>query len=418
MVSFVRTQKGGLYMKNMINRTKILAAVVTLALVITAFSGGYLFANSFSAEAETALTAPVADPSPAISVAQQTASSVVGISSYTQTWDRTQGQTDTLYGQGSGVVIAQGGYVLTNYHVIESCTSFEILMPDGSYVDAHIVGTDSSTDLAVLQADERADELVPVAVGSTSDLLVGSTVIAIGNPGGEVLANTVTQGIVSALERNVSASNTSRQIKYIQHDASINSGNSGGGLFNVNGELVGINTLKYSGSSYDSVTFEGLGFAIPVDTAYPIAMDLIAYGEVQRPQMGITCTSLDGPDEAMTDYAPESVLVITVNEGTPAADASLLAYDCITEIDGVRVTDMVELTTELDQHQDGDTVTLTIVRYSNPSAVSNLASLFYSSSSQYYQGGNSFGSYGRSSGGSNSYETITVDVTLKVPTND
>lgn len=401
-------------MKNMFSRTKLLAAVLTLALTFTAFTGGYLFAQSFTAQAETSLTAPVSDPSPAISVTQATASSVVGVSSYTQTWDRTQGQKDTLYGQGSGVVIADGGYVLTNYHVIENCTSFKILMPDGTYVDATVVGADSSTDLAVLQVNERADELKPVSIGSSADLLVGSTVIAIGNPGGEVLANTVTQGIVSALERNVSASNTSRQIKYIQHDASINNGNSGGGLFNASGELVGINTLKYSGSTYDSVTFEGLGFAIPIDTAYPIAQDLIQYGEVKRPQMGITCTSLDGPDSAMADYAPASVVVVSVNEDTPASAAGIQPFDCITEIDGVRVTDMVELTTELDQHKDGDTVTLTIVRYTNPGAVSNLYSLFYSYNSSQYQNGSIFGSYGRSNGASSGYETITVNVTLKV----
>lgn len=397
------------------SRSALLAALLTLALVATGFAGGILFAGSTTAEAE--VTVSTGDPSPAIGVHQKTANSVVGISSYTQQWSREQGQIDTLYGQGSGVAIAEGGYVLTNYHVIENCTSFEVLMPDGTYAKAHLVGTDSSTDLAVLQLDERQDELVPVEIGSTSGLLVGSTVIAIGNPGGEVLANTVTQGIVSALERNVSASNTSRRIKYIQHDASINSGNSGGGLFNVNGELVGINTLKYSSASvYSSVSFEGLGFAIPVDTAYPIALDLIEYGEVRRPQMGITAASLIGPDNAMNDYAPASVLVVTVVEGGSAEEAGLKPYDCITEIDGVRVTDMAELTTELDQHKDGDKVKLTVVRYSNPSNVQNLYGLFYNNgSSQVQQGGSIFGYPG---GAGNSFETIEIEVTLKIPVSD
>ncbi len=403
-------------MKNKKNTNKFLAMMLTLALMFGAFAGGVLFASE-TAVAESG--APVSDPSPAIHVAQKTAASVVGVSSYTQTWDRNAGQQDTLYGQGSGVVIAEGGYVLTNYHVIESCSSFEVLMPDGTYVKAKVVGTDNSTDLAVLQVQERADELVPIEIATTADLLVGSTVIAIGNPGGDTLANTVTQGIVSALERNVSASNTSRAIKYVQHDASISSGNSGGGLFNISGQLIGINTLKYSGSVYSNASYEGLGFAIPVDAAYPIAMDLIQYGSVQRPQMGITCTSLTGPDEAMPNYAPTSVIVVTVNENTPAQTAGIMPYDCITEIDGVRITDMVELTTELDKHADGDKVTLTIVRYDNPANVTNLYELFASnsgsSSQQNRQSRSSIFGYGYSDGMANNYETLTIEVELKVP---
>lgn len=403
-------------------RTKLLAAAVTFALTITAFAGGIAFANS-TAVAEIVPLA--ADPSPAIAVAQKTANSVVGISGYTQQWSQQEGQKDTLVSQGSGVVIAEGGYILTNYHVIEGCTSFEVLMPDGSYVKAHIVGTDSSTDLAVVQLNERADELVPVEIGTSAELPVGSTVIAIGNPGGEVLANTVTQGIVSALERNVSASNTFRAIKYIQHDASINSGNSGGGLFSADGRLMGINTLKYGGSAYDTVSFEGLGFAIPVDTAYPIAMDLINFGEVQRPQLGISAAALIGPEEAMQDYAPASVFVVSLTDGGSAQESGLMPYDCITHFNGVRVTDMMELTSELDQHGDGDVITLTVVRYANPAAVQNLYSYIYKLGGSNMggangipqQGGSIFG-HGYSSSGANSFETLEIEVTLKIPAND
>lgn len=404
--------------RNQITTRKVFAVLITLSLMVVAFGGGMSLASS-SAVAES--NAPAVDPSPAIAVVQKTANSVVGISSYTQQWTRENGMTDTLYSQGSGVVIADGGYILTNYHVIEDCSSFKVLMPDGTYVKATVIGTDSSTDMAVLQVEERANELVAVTPGSVADLLVGSTVIAIGNPGGEVLANTTTQGIVSALERNVNANNTSRQIKYIQHDAPISSGNSGGGLFNVNGELVGINTLKYTGSYFDSVSFEGLGFAIPVDTAYPIAMDLIKYGEVQRPQLGITATSFtDGPEEATATYAPASVLIASVTEGGPAEQAGLQPYDFIIAIDGVSVTDMRELTTELDQHKDGDTVTLTIVRYDDPSLVYNLSGYFNNDVNQ-YRSGSIFGRYnGRSNGFGNtsSFETLQIDVTLKVPSKD
>ncbi len=407
-------------MKKMhMNRKNILAVVLSLMLMATAFAGGAML--STRAAAENAPTAPLADPSPAIAVTQKTASSVVGVSSYVQRWDRSTGETvDQLYGQGSGVVIAEGGYVLTNYHVIENCNSFKILMPDGEYVDAEIAGTDSSTDLAVLQVVERADELKPVEIGTTADLLVGSTVVAIGNPGGEALANTVTQGIVSALERNVSAQNTSRQIKYVQHDAAINNGNSGGGLFNVAGQLVGINTLKYSGSAYSSVSFEGLGFAIPVDTAYPIAMDLIEYGEVQRAQLGIMATSWPGPDEPMPNDPPASVMVAEILKGGGAEAAGLQQYDFITEIDGVRVTDMAELTTELDQHADGDVVKLTVVRYADLNAISSLYS-YYFGGTQDSGNGSIFGSSRSSSRGgrgASGYETLTIEVTLHTPSHD
>ena len=409
-------------MKNDMKRKSVLAVILSLMLMCTAFAGGMMLSGR--ATADNTPAAPVSDPSPAIAVAQKTASSVVGVSSYVQRWDRTSGETvDQLYSQGSGVVIADGGYILTNYHVIESCNSFKILMPDGEYVDAEIAGTDSSTDLAVLHVLDRADELTPVEIGTTADLLVGSTVVAIGNPGGEALANTVTQGIVSALERNVSADNTSRQIKYVQHDAAINNGNSGGGLFNAAGQLVGINTLKYSGSAYSSVSFEGLGFAIPVDTAYPIAMDLIEYGEVQRAQLGIMATSWPGPDEPMPSDPPASVMVAEVLEGGGAEAAGLQMYDFITEIDGVRVSDMAELTTELDKHSDGDVVSLTVVRYSDLNAISSLYAYYFGNSqdnSMYGNGsifGNTRGS-NRSGRGTAGFETLTIEVTLHTPVHD
>ena len=402
-------------MKKMhMNRKNILAVVLSLMLMATAFAGGAML--STRAAAENAPTAPLADPSPAIAVTQKTASSVVGVSSYVQRWDRSTGETvDQLYGQGSGVVIAEGGYVLTNYHVIENCNSFKILMPDGEYVDAEIAGTDSSTDLAVLQVVERADELKPVEIGTTADLLVGSTVVAIGNPGGEVLSNTVTQGIVSALERsNVSAGarNTTRAINYIQHDAAINNGNSGGGLFNYKGQLVGINTLKYAGSSYSSVSFEGLGFAIPVETVYKNASDLIEYGKVRRAQMGIQAYEYSedqGPEEPMSGYAPAGVYVGKVMENTPASEADLQQYDYIYSVNGVRVKSMMELTTELDKYNDGDTVTVQIVRYANIDLKSYTANNGYYS---YFFGntGTTYEAFEVSGG----YQTIDVDITLRV----
>lgn len=399
------------------NSRRLLIWVTSLALVcafgLVGVNAGILVKN-VSASAETAAVAePVSDPSPAIYVMQKNASSVVGVIGYTQEWDRNSNNVvETMYAQGSGVVIADGGYILTNNHVVESCDSYKILMPDGSKVVAHLVGADDATDLAVLCVEEGEDQLVPVSIGSSSNLVVGSTVIAIGNPSGEALANTETQGIVSALQRsNVYSTNTRRSIDYIQHDAAINSGNSGGGLFNYKGELVGINTLKAN------VTYEGLGFAIPIDTAYPIAQQLIETGKVIRPQMGVTVLDYSGPDEPMSNYAPASVCVYTVESDSPAEQAGVQQYDFIYAVNGERVTTFRELTAILDHFAAGDSVTLTIVRYNSVKPVQQTYNNYYNPFGGYY------GNYSNDNSQSTStefsvgggYDFVTVDVRLELP---
>ena len=424
------------FRKNSPKRALLWVSSMALACMIAlcGFNSGVLAANQAYAEVAVQITAaePAYDPSPAIYVSQKNANSVVGVITNTQQWDRSSGEVkENLYSQGSGVVIKEGGFVLTNYHVIEGGDSYQILMPNGEKVEASLAGSDSSLDLAVLQVDGNyAGQLVPVSIGSSTNLIVGSTVIAIGNPSGEMLANTVTQGIVSALERSeVSSSNTTRSVDYIQHDAAINSGNSGGGLFNYKGELIGINTLKYGGSAYSGVSVEGLGFAIPVDTAYPIALQLIEKGEVIRPQMGITVSDMEGPDEPMSNYPPASVCIRTVEADSPAAKAGLQQYDFIYAINGERVKNFRELTSILDKHQAGDIVTVTIVRYANAFMQAQQSS--YNSYDDIF--GRFFGGYGYGYGnGGNSgasqnpsgegqlvvgggYEFINVDVTLELP---
>lgn len=413
----------------------ISSMALACALVIGGMSIGGLDNRIASAIAEPAQAAaePASDPSPAVYVAQRNANSVVGVITNIQSWNRSTGEVEeTMYSQGSGVVIQEGGYVLTNYHVVEGGDSYQVLLPSGEKTEATLAGSDSSLDLAVLQVTgDAAKELVPATIGSSSGLIVGSTVVAIGNPGGEVLANTVTQGIVSALERSdVSGNNTTRTVDYIQHDAAINSGNSGGGLFNYKGELVGINTLKYSGSVYSSVSFEGLGFAIPIDTAYPIAQQLIENGSVVRPQMGVTVADYSGPDEPMSNYAPASVCIMSVNAGSPAEDAGLKQYDFIYAINGERVTSFRELTGVLDKFNAGDTVTVTVVRYNNVYPMTNNNNNYYYGNNPF---GNFFGGYGYGYGNGNSgssnqsnpsasdlvvgggYDFVTVDVTLELP---
>lgn len=376
---------------------RTLLCVASIALVCLfafgAFTAGSLVTNKTAAVAEAAQTAaaPASDPSPAVYVAQKNANSVVGVLTYTQEWDRSSGEVkETLYGEGSGVCIREGGYVLTNNHVVESGNSFKLLLASGDKVNATLVGTDSSIDIAILKIDEAyADQLVPVSIGSVDNLVVGSTVVAIGNPGGEIFANTVTQGIVSALKRSTFySSNTTRGVDYIQHDAAINKGNSGGGLFDYQGNLVGINTLKYDLGSYSSASYDGLGFAIPIDTAYPIAVQLIENGKVVRPQMGITVADYDGPDEPMDNYAPASVMINTVTEGSAAEKAGLQSYDFIYAINDQRVTSYRELTGILDKMEAGDTVTLKIVRYKNVTPV-------YANTNAYGSNGN----YGYGNGG-------------------
>ena len=398
------------------NRSLTVFLALALACMTALYGGaaGGLFDTAAPALAEGYV--PSADPSPAIYVTEKNANSVVGVTTKEQSWNRSLGEIqETPIGTGSGVVIAEGGYILTNYHVIEGGMSYEILMPSGEKVDAWVVGSDSSTDLAVLKVDEGADQLIPVTVGTTEELKVGSTVVAIGNPGGEDLANTVTQGIVSALERtSVTSSNTSRRIEYIQHDAAINSGNSGGGLFNYKGELVGINTLKYAGSAYSSISFEGLGFAIPIDTAHDIATQLIENGKVIRPGLGVSVTDFtDGPDEPLPNNPPKSVAIMSINEGGAAEKAGLKQYDFIYSVDGERVTSMLDLTGILDQHEAGDVVEVTVIRYAQ-------AGIYQSSNSMSSMFGYGFGysdpSYS-SSGvlmGQGGYEKITVSVTLEI----
>ena len=414
----------------------MLALVCALAVGGTfALSGG---SRAASAEAtQTEVAAPTQDDSPAIYVAQKNANSVVGIITQTEGWDRSYGVQSTTVAQGSGVVIADGGYVLTNYHVIEDGSAWQVLLPSGEKVNTTLVGSDPEMDLAVLKVEEGADVLVPVTIGASANLPVGSTVIAIGNPGGEILANTVTRGIISALERSsVSSNNTTRNVNYIQHDAPISSGNSGGGLFDYQGNLIGINTLKYGGSYYSSGTYEGLGFAIPVETAYPIAQQLIENGKVIRPQIGVTIMDQEGPDDPMNDFAPASVCVMSVLEGSPAQAAGIQQYDFITAVNGERVTSRRELTTLLDNYKPGDTITLTVVRYNNAGIVNN----GYDNYNNYYNYNSPFGygfpfggfgygyGYGNGNGGNGGgdstysdgtltvgggYTTLDIDVTLK-----
>jgi Do/DeqQ family serine protease len=224
---------------------------------------------------------------------------------------------------GSGVIIdGARGFVLTNTHVIAESSTIHVILKDERQFEAKIVGADSETDLAVLKISAQED-LPSIDMGSSDDLLIGETVIAIGNPFG--FSNTVTTGVISALNRTIQTEDMTYR-DFIQTDASINPGNSGGPLLNINGDLIGINTAVYANA-------QGIGFAIPINTARRIVNDLIKYGEVVQAWLGISIQALDGQ---LSEYLslPEQggVLVNKVYSGSPAEKAGLRSGDIITAI--------------------------------------------------------------------------------------
>ena len=358
------------------NVLKKVSVFLALALCI-GFAGGALLTKKPAAVAETAdatvgYEAVYSAENPIPEIAANVRPSVVQVITSAATWDQRSREVSTEeIGYGSGTYFraldeGEGGYILTNNHVVDEGETYQIEWLDGTIMDATLVGADEGTDIAVLQFNEPAPEgATPVPLGDSDALQIGELAIVIGNPGSgtEVLFGTVTAGIISGLEREgVSAQGSfNRPVSTIQVDAAINTGNSGGALLNAQGELVGIPTLKMT-ASYTTI-YEGLGFCIPINTAKDIIDQLIENGEVVRPRLGVTVVAQDGPDEPMRNYPPAGVRIENVEEGSPADEAGLQAYDIITEINGVRVYTNDELIAQIDQYAAGDTVELTICRY-------------------------------------------------------
>ena len=257
-------------------------------------------------------------------------------------------------GAGSGIIISQDGYILTCAHVVSGATSVKVQLngSDQSY-DATVVGADSTSDIAVLKID--ATGLTPAVIGDSDKLAVGETTVAVGNPLG-TLSNTVTQGIVSALNRQVTVEDNDMTL--IQTDTSISPGNSGGGLFNANGELIGVVNAK---SSYSEA--EGIGFAIPINTAMDIAQQLIENGAVARPVLGVSI--LDVQDSSIAQQYGVSALgvyVADVTKGGGAEAAGVQRGDRIIAIDDTAVSSTSTVKSYLADKQVGDTVTLQVER--------------------------------------------------------
>ena len=285
--------------------------------------------------------------------AEKVLPSTVGIVSYIQNQQSIFGGEQS---QGSGIIISADGYIVTNEHVISGATSIKVVLQDDSEYTATLVGSDERTDLAVLKID--ATGLTPAEFGNSDQMQIGEQVIAIGNPGGLELAGTVTVGYVSAVNRSITTTN-GNTVNCIQTDAAINPGNSGGALVNTYGQVIGINSQKIAATDY-----EGIGFAISINEAQPIINDLIQYGYVRgRVVMGITMQMIDQTYAAIYGYQP-GIGVVSVEAGSPAEEAGLVAGDIITAIDGQSITTQEELNSLLEQYSPGDTITLTVYRQS------------------------------------------------------
>ena len=289
-------------------------------------------------------------------VTEKAMPSVVGITTTTVSSGNMFSMATETEGVGTGIIVDSNGYILTNSHVISDgkAKSVNVLFNDGSSIDGQVLWYDSQLDLAIVKVNKTG--LTPAELGDSDKVSIGDISIAIGNPLGLELQRTVTQGIISGLDRTISTSETT-MTGLIQTDASINSGNSGGPLLNSSGQVIGINTAKASEG-------EGLGFAIPINTAKPIIESIIQKGSYEKVTLGIKGTDASkyaqySKQQLSTD---EGVYVAEVVSGSAAESAGIKSGDIITKIDSTNLSVMSDLTKNLYNYTKGDSATLTINR--------------------------------------------------------
>ena len=266
------------------------------------------------------------------------------------------GYQTTSAASGSGFIITADGYILTNYHVIEDANTITVALYDGTTYPASLVGYDESNDLAVLKVE--AENLVPVILGSSDDLNVGDSVVAIGNPLGE-LTFSLTAGLISAKDREVTLSG-SVTMDLLQTDCAINSGNSGGALFNLYGEVVGITNAKYSSSSSSSASIDNIGFAIPIDSVRSIVESIIEKGYISKPYIGVSV--LDVSEQTQAYGIPAGAAIQQITEDSPAQAAGLQTGDIITAVDGTAITGSKDLVAVIGKTEVGQELKLTVYR--------------------------------------------------------
>ena len=341
------------------------AAILSGALVLSCaggFGGAYMALNMndsngkavFYQGVDTSSSKTVNTSSNGVSdVASKTMDSVVEIQTETMQTNSMLSQAVTK-GAGSGVILSKDGYIVTNNHVINGANKITVRTRDGKSYTAKLIGKDSQSDLAILKID--ATGLTPAVLGDSGKLEVGDTAIAIGNPLGE-LGGTVTAGIISALDRDITVEGES--MKLLQTNAAINSGNSGGGLFNAKGELIGIVNAKTSGSG-----IEGLGFAIPINDAKEVIEELMENGYVaNRPSLGVSLVDIDDEMSAFKAGVEDAgTYISSVTNGSAAEKAGLKVRDRIISIDGKEISSGSEAVSVIHAHKAGDKITIVVER--------------------------------------------------------
>ncbi len=282
------------------------------------------------------------------------AQSTVGITTSVTTnyW----GFQTTSAASGSGFIVTDDGYIVTNFHVIEDSDSITVSLYNGDTYEAALIGYDENNDLAVLKIE--AEELAPVILGDSDNLNVGDSVVAIGNPLGE-LTFSLTSGSISAKDREVTMS-SNLTMNLLQTDCAINSGNSGGALFNLYGEVIGITNAKYSSSSSSEASIDNIGFAIPINDVRSIVESIIEKGYYSKPYLGVGV--VDVSREYRIYGLPQGAAIQTITEGGPADAAGLQVGDIITSFGDTAIANRSELTTLIGRCSIGDTVTLTVYR--------------------------------------------------------
>ena len=265
-----------------------------------------------------------------------------------------------IEGVGSGIIIDNQGHILTNYHVVDHARRLKVTLNDGKTFNAKVIGTDKLTDLAVLKIENHdnnnaIDSFSSIELGDSDSLRVGQIVIAIGNPFGLTGGPTVTTGIISSLNRNIEFEEG--MLELVQTDAAINPGNSGGPLVNTKGEVIAINTAKIPYA-------HGIGFAVPVNTAKTILQELIQYGKVNRPWLGVSTIKITN---RIARYyrlpTNEGALVVKVEEYSPAADAGIRPGDIIEEVDEKRIEEITDLSSRIKKKKANENTTLSVNRY-------------------------------------------------------
>jgi len=292
---------------------------------------------------------------PVAQIAKNVGPAVVGVSNLQSSRGFSGNSNLQEAGSGSGFIIdAEKGYIATNNHVIEGAQKITVSLSDGRTLDAKLIGADPRTDLAVLQISDTTN-LTAVALGDSSKVDVGESVVAIGNPGGDEFARSVTTGVISATNRTLNLQGVA-SYNLIQTDAAINPGNSGGPLVNYQGQVIGINSVKYAETG-----FEGMGFAIPISDALPTLQQLIASGVAKHPAL-LVSTDDQYNTYAKSNNKPQGAYISGVTQNGPAAKSGIQQGDVITKINDSPVQNSSDLIRELYKNKVGDKVTITYIR--------------------------------------------------------